>query len=153
MMKRLAGWTCVALIAMALAGCSWITDFAISNTTGSDLLVSYRARTCPDGNDVVIPARKTNSELRDSEQPWNVLAPAEYSCDSTRGVVETVLPPGMALRVAGKGTYLGPDNYGNEDFDVLRLELKGVEGEVNLQGLKALKAFERKSKVLYVLAY
>jgi hypothetical protein len=98
--KRLLSTSFAALITIFLAGCSWTTDFAISNTTGSDLHASYRTRTCPEGNFITIPVLQRNSELKDEQKRWNDLTLAEYSCDEKEGVVKTVIPSGMALRVA-----------------------------------------------------
>jgi len=119
------------------------------------LLVSYTVsgKSCPDGNFTTIPARKTNAELRNDAGEWQKLTPDDYSCDADTLAVKTTLPPKMALRVARIATYTGPDSYGNDDFKVLRLELKGVEGEVRLNGLKVLKAFKFESETLYVLSY
>lgn len=145
----------VVLASSLVAGCSWITDFVILNTSSGDLAITYvvNGKMCPDDNFISIPATKTISELKKEQGAWRKLTLSQYTCDPKTMAVTTTLPPHSALRVARKGTYTGPENYGNVDFDVLRLELKGTEGAVSLTGLKVLKSFKRQSDVLYVFSY
>lgn len=119
------------------------------------MTVTYtvNGKSCPDDNMIIIPARRTIIELKKEQGAWQKLAPSDYSCDPNTKAVTTTLAPQTALRVARKGTYTGPGNYGNGDFDVLRLELRGIEGTISLDGLKVLKAFKRQSDVLYVFSY
>jgi len=145
----------LGLLSTLISGCSWITDFVISNTSSADLFISYKVsgKSCPEDNFTPVPARKTNTELKNRDGEWKKLSPNEYSCDANTMVVKTTLPPNTALRVARIATYIGPEHYGNEDFKVLRLELNGTEGEIHLNGLKVLKAFKPESETLYVLSY
>lgn len=138
-----------------IPGCSWITNFVISNTSSADLLIAYtvQGRVCPDNNLIVVPARKANADLKKDSVEWKELTANSYSCDADTLVVKTTLPSMTALRVAQIGTYIGQANYGNEDFQIRRLELKGSEGEIDLKGLKVLTAFKRENKALYVLIY
>lgn len=145
----------VILASTLVAGCSWITDFVILNTSSGELTVTYtvNGKSCPDDNIIIIPATKTISDLKKERGVWRKLSPSEYSCNPSTLAVTTTLPSQTALRIAGKGTYTGSENYRNEDFDVLRLELHGVEGTIRLNGLKVLKSFKRESDVLYVFSY
>jgi len=146
---------CLVLLSALISGCSWITDFVISNTTSADLFISYKVsgKSCPEDNFTPVPAQKTNTEFKNQEGEWKKLTTNDYSCDANTMVVKTTLPPNMALRVARIATYIGPESYGNENFMVLRLELRGAEGEMHLNGQKVLKAFKPENKALYVFSY
>ena len=138
-----------------IGGCSWITDFVVLNTSTAELVVTYvvNGKSCPDDNIIIVPATKTITELKKGHGVWKKLTTTEYSCDPRMMAVTATLPPQLALRVARKGAYTGPEHYGNFDFDVLRLELNGIEGAISLDGVKVLKSFRRESDVLYVFSY
>jgi hypothetical protein len=102
----------------------------------------------------VVPARKAIADFEKDGANWQQLAPGDYTCDAGNFVVSTILPAGTALLVARVATYTGSDSYGNnESFDVLRLELKGVDGEISLNGLQVVKAFKFETRTRYLLNY
>ena len=145
----------LVVLISALAGCSWITEFVILNTSSGDLTVTYtvNGKSCPGGSFIIIPATKTITELKKEQGVWKNMTPSEYSCNPSTMSVTTTLPPQAALRVAEQGNFRGLRNYEDENFDVLRLELKGTDGTVSLSGLKVLKSFTRESNALYVFSY
>jgi hypothetical protein len=100
-----------------------------------------------------VPARKQIAELKKDGAAWKKLTSNDYTCDAGNFVVTTSLPPNTALLVARVATYTGSASYGNDNFQVLRLELKGSEGEISLKGLQVLKKFTFENKSLYVLYY
>jgi hypothetical protein len=133
-----------------------VTDFVIANTSESPLAVSYvvNGKSCPDDNVIIVPARKDVADLEEGDTRWQKLNPTAYACDESSFVVTTTLPPNTALLVARVATYIGnAETFGNESFQVLRLELKGSKGEIALKGLQVVKAFRFVNKTLYVLHY
>jgi hypothetical protein len=145
----------VFCITMTLSSCSWITKFVIANTSQSQLYVSYlvSGKSCPDDNVIIVPARKQIADLKKNSVTWQKLTSNDYTCDASNFVVTTSLPPNTALLVASVATYTGSASYGNDNFQVLRLELKGTEGEISLKGLQVLKKFIFENDSLYVLYY
>lgn len=155
-LRKHASVALASAASLLLSSCSWITDFVIANRSDAELSVSYlvNGKSCPDGNFIIVPARKEIADLEKDGVKWQRLTSKEYTCDESAFVVATTLPSGTALLVARIATYTGNiSSYGNNAFNVLRLELKGSEGEVSLKGMQVLKAFKFESKTLYVLHY
>lgn len=154
-LKKRASAALVLGTLVLLSSCSWITDFVIANTSQSELSVSYlvSGKSCPDDNFIIVPARKEITDLKKDGAKWQKLTSKDYTCNASNFIVTTTLPPSTALLVARVSTYTGSASYGNDSFQVLRLELKGSEGEISLKGLQVLKAFKAESKTLYVLHY
>ena len=154
-LKRHAGAALGFGTLVLLSSCSWVTDFVIANTSQSELSVSYlvNGKSCPEDNFIIVPARKDITDLEKDGAKWQKLTSKEYTCNENNFIVTTTLPPRTALLVARVATYTGSASYGNDNFKVLRLELKGSEGEMSLKGLQVLKAFKFESKTLFVLHY
>ena len=153
-MKKYASTALFSGVLVLLSSCSWITEFVIVNTSESQLSVSYlvSGRSCPDDNFIIVPARQRITDHKIDGAKWEKLTPTEYTCNESK-IVTTTLSPSTALVVARVATYTGSEGYGNDNFQVLRLELKGSEGDISLKGLQALKAFKYESRSLFVLRY
>jgi hypothetical protein len=105
----------VALGALALTSCSWITDFAVVNRTSEPLQVTYLLQR----TDVPPLARTKVESLRDSRIKWAPLDSTAFSVSSGGRRVRAVIEPGTALRIWAVVNYGGPDSEDAREFNVV----------------------------------
>ena len=150
------------LLAHLLSGCSWITNFVITNKTTSVLKVTYqfsRMRTetgsCFDENWRRVPRVIPISGLRERGAKWRKLNPTEYSCDVKELTVKFQLEPNMAVSVGGEVNYLDL-REGLADTRHLGIEslaLRGESGSITYEGVQVIRGFRRVDQDLYILEY
>jgi hypothetical protein len=143
-------------LTLGLTACSYSTDFVVLNDTDYPVEVVYRMKPTPGplalpGDPKVVPA--ANLEMKDSNK-WTPLAPDRFRIVEANRTVSVRLLAHEALWVTAMHHYIGDEDPNDvEGFPIEELSVKGADGEMRFSGDKARKAFERKSRVLYVLSY
>ena len=134
----------VPLLSLALATCSWTTNFVVINGLTESIRITYVAhplRTPP-----MVAATK---DLADSREDWNELNVSMVRRDSA--VLTVPLGPDSALVLAEMGTYTGYRDDLGDWFEVKSLRILTTLGERSYRGREVLRAFARRSDRLYVL--
>jgi len=147
------------MLTAPLAGCVLLTDFVVVNASDVKIQVSYRVKEAPGATDPlqmlpIRPATKSAADL-DEDVQWHQLGTSEFSFDVGTRTVSTSLNGGDALRIEQRNLVDGPQNdYDRaQNFAIEEIELKGVYGDIRLQGDLARRSFVVKSRKTYVLAY
>ncbi len=143
------------LLTISLASCSYSTDFVVLNDANHAIQVVYKVK--PQGpptlaiEPMVVSA--SNLETRDKSE-WKKLAPDRFCVDQVDRTVTVTLSPHEALWVTTMPHYIGDKDPNDvKNFPIEEVSVAGAGGEMRFTGDKARKAFERKSRVLYVLSY
>lgn len=134
----------LALLALFLAGCSTLTDFAIVNRSGEPLTVSlvFRHAAQP-------PAIMPVQQFDNGEYSWRELGPQGFQAKNEGREIQLTLVNGQALRVSQELNYTGHEH---ETLDLQALKLAGKNGEQEYEGKAAQQLF-RKQSGRYVVEY
>ncbi len=149
--------TGICLAGFAL-GCSWITDFAVSNRSESPIRITYSYS----GTSSECPFERWERPAITSTAPmgwwrpraeWTELSHDAYHLDPEGCSVSTSLQPGTAVRVAEGLNYTGHRSGRWGILADLRLTIASPSGEITLQGLELVRSFSKRSDVLYEYRY
>ena len=145
------------LLTLGLSGCSYSTDFVLVNEANYSILVTYKIKPVPKGPpsiDVEPSVVSTGAlEARDKSK-WIKLTSDRYRIDQINRTVTVTLGPREALWLTSMFHYIGDEDPNDvESFPIQEVSMAGSDGEMKFSGDKARKAFERVSRVLYVLRY
>ena len=154
-LRRLCG-TLLALSLLALAACSYSTDFVVVNDSGSPVEVRYafKSKYRRDVCCSVRPAKKAFDKLHDDDTPWRDVPAGELSYDRAAGAVTLTLQPGEALLVArGSGWGGHGDPLGDDFFEIESVRIAGAGGVVRYEGRQAQYQFQQQDRRLYKLTY
>lgn len=144
------------LFTFSLTACSYSTDFVVLNNADYPVEVVYKMKQSPGplalpGEPKVIASANLEMEERNK---WTNLAPDRFRIDQANRTVTVRLSAHEALWVTAMHHYIGDEDPNDvTGFPIEELSVKGADGEMRFSGDKARKAFERKSRVLYVLSY
>ena len=145
------------LLTIILASCSYSTDFVVFNDTDNQIEVVYRAKPSPTGppsldiEPMVVSA--ANLEMRDISK-WTKLPPDRFRIDQVNRTVTVRVSAHEGLWITSMHHYIGDEDPNDvTNFPIQEVSVAGADGEMRFTGDKARKAFERKSRVLYVLSY
>jgi len=150
---------CGSLLAtalLALAACSYSTDFVVVNDSGSPVTVrytfksGYRAQSCCAER----PAKRPLDRLDDDDAAWRDVPSGEFSYDASAGAVTLALGPGEALRVfTGSGWRGHGDEGDDQSFAIESVRIEGANGAVQYEGRQAQYQFRWENDQLYKLTY
>ena len=145
------------LLTITLASCSYSTDFVVLNETEHQIEVVYRVKASPPGppsleiEPMVVSA--ANLEMRDIGK-WTKLTPDRFRIDQVNRTVTVRVSAHEGLWITSMHHYIGDEDPNDVNgFPIREVSVVGADGEMRFTGDKARKAFERKSRVLYVLTY
>ena len=145
------------LLTITLTSCSYSTDFVVLNDTDNQIEVVYRMKPSPTGppsleiEPMVVSA--ANLEMRDISK-WTKLAPDRFRIDQVNRTVTVRVSAHEGLWITSMHHYIGDEDPNDvQNFPIQEVSVRGADGEMRFTGDKARKAFERKSRVLYVLSY
>ena len=113
------------------------------------------------GAPYVIHNIENPSKLRPSSSDWRELNSDEYSCNVDERVVNFQLEPQMAVRIHGEVNYLGHERESEgalalgrvHGLGIAPLILQGGQGSIVYEGDQVIKAFEKRSNMIYILEY
>lgn len=146
--------TLLALCVLALAACSYSTEFVIVNDSGSPVEVSYSFKNWHEGDACcpTRPAKRPLAKLDDADAGWGWLRPEDFRFDPVAGVVTVTLAPAEALLVERVSGYRG---HGDNDdfFRLASVSTTGADGAVYHEGRQAQYQFQRVNDNLYRLTY
>lgn len=152
MARRAATLAAVVLAALSCLSCSWVTDFAVVNTSESAVRVTYwlkEGASC--GSTSAVPVETVARVQRRSSigsltaadielsETWR---PVRTTVDPSCRTVSLELEPGFAVRIAALNSYSRPDLDALEDFPVERLEISATGRTMKLCGAAVLVSFE-----------
>lgn len=145
------------LLTITLTSCSYSTDFVVFNDTDNQIEVVYRVKPSPLGapsleiEPMVVSA--ANLEVRDISK-WTKLAPDRFRIDQVNRTVTVRVLAHEGLWITSMHHYIGDEDPNDvTNFPIQEVSVAGADGEMRFTGDKARKAFERRSRVLYVLSY
>jgi hypothetical protein len=144
----------LALCVLALAACSYSTEFVIVNDSGSPVEVSYSFKNWRAGGECcpTRPAKRPLAKLDDADAGWGRLRPEEFRFDAAAGVVTVTLAPAEALLVERVSGYRG-DRDLDDFFRLASVSMTGAEGTVYHEGRQVQYQFQRLDDNLYRLTY
>lgn len=154
---------CFGLAALfALSGCSWMTRFAVTNSSDAPIkllisaertkAVEARGSTCTIAD--WAPLEMTSSPLsRWSEISWQKLPQERYTLDRQNCLAEIEIRPGESVSVTEELTYGGHRREFGTPGQLSSLTIQSKDGEVSSKGWEITKRFERLSETLYVYSY
>ncbi|HKY42498.1 MAG TPA: hypothetical protein VJM50_05355 [Pyrinomonadaceae bacterium] len=149
--------TILLLLTVTLTSCSYSTDFVVFNDTDNQIEVVYRVKPSPTGppsleiEPMVVSA--ANLEVRDISK-WTKLTPDRFRIDQVNRTVTVRVAAQEGLWITSMHHYIGDEDPNDvKGFPIQEVSVTGADGEMRFTGDKARKAFERKSRVLYVLSY
>jgi hypothetical protein len=154
-MKRVLIFLTFALV-LSLTACSYTSSFVVINGTEQPIEVRYKVKgSLSDPFQMVgEPAKTTEVNLRNSDKEWQPLSPEQYSLDREARTITVQVMPHEALRVGRITNYRGHgDSSPATTFIIEEINLKGVSGDVRLQGNQARRGFIEESANLYTLTY
>jgi hypothetical protein len=140
--KALVTSAAVGLALGSLLSCSYLTDFVFMNATSAPARVEYTFREPGDWEAPSLSDR--------AKGPWQTLTPAQYQTSPDRKHVSVAVPPGRALRLFTLSNYPGNDLRGLERFPVVHITVSDGRSSVTVAAERALLAFQRWNKALYV---
>ena len=147
----------LVLLTIGVASCSYSTDFVVRNDANYPIQVVYKVKPPPHGAPTltVEPIVVSSANLENSDRgDWKKLPPDRFRIDQARRTVTVSLSAHETLQVTSMPHYIGDEDPNDvSGFPVDELSVAGAAGEMRFTGDKARKAFERKSRVLYVLTY
>ena len=145
------------LLTISLTACSYSTDFVVFNDTAYAIEVIYRVKPSPPGppslaiEPMVVSA--ANLEMSDISK-WTKLPPNRFRIDPANRTVIVRVAAHEGLWITSMHHYIGDEDPNDvKNFPIQEVWVRGADGEMRFTGDKARKAFERKSRVLYVLSY
>jgi hypothetical protein len=149
-------------IAGTLAGCSWMTRFAVTNDSDSSvrLVISAevptqgdpRWRVCPIASER--PLETTMESLgRWRDVSWQKLPANKYRLDKTACQAEIDLRPGESVSITQALNYTGHRPENGVPGQIASLSIHGKDGEISRKGWEIVKHFQRLSDALYVYTY
>ncbi len=148
-----------ALLLLPLAACSWITDFAVSNRSEVPIRVELHSpyddpKTCRIWLQFSLAlAPSTSLDGWRPRPEWTPLPLEEVHVDRERCSLALELPPATALRIARGTNYSGPESGRSGELADLELVLTTKSGKLAFAGLELVRAFEKRNRGLYELAY
>jgi hypothetical protein len=141
-------------LANLLSGCSYETEFVITNKTNNVLKVAYQFRkestksgNCFDDYSKPVPSIKSISEMWKQELKWRKLDKNQYRCDDKELRVEFLLQPNMAVNIDSMR------NFRVQDINIQSLTLQGNGGSIIYQGDRVIRGFRKVKDTLHVLEY
>lgn len=147
----------VLLLTISLASCSYSTDFVVLNDANYPIQVVYKVKPLPHGPPslAIEPMVVSSAYLETKDKgEWKKLAPDRFCIDQVDRTVTVTLSAHEALWVTTMPHYIGDKDPNDvKNFPIEEVSVTGAGGEMRFTGDKARRAFERKSRVLYVLSY
>lgn len=142
------------LLTISLTSCSYSTDFVVLNNSDYPVEIVYRFKTTGFPLEVEpMVVRSANLEMQDISK-WTKLTPDRFRINQWNRTVSVRLAAKEALWVTSMHHYIGDEDPNDvKNFPVDEVSVRGADGEMRFTGDKARKAFERMSRVLYVLRY
>jgi hypothetical protein len=145
------------LLTISLTSCSYLTDFVVVNDADYAIEVVYTVKPVPHGppsleiEPMVVSSDKL--ELRDKSK-LRKLTSDQFRVDQENRTVVVRLSAHEALLITSMPHYIGDEDPNDvENFPIQEISVADADGEIKFTGDKARKAFERRSRVLYVLSY
>ena len=147
----------LVLLTLTVSGCSYSTDFVVVNEADYSIQVVYMIKPFPQGAPTLtiqpVISSATELETRDKGK-WSKLTSDRYSIDQANRTVTVSLAAHEVLWLTSMHHYIGDEDPSDvENFPIQELSMTGAEGEMKFSGDKTRQAFERVSRVLYVLRY
>lgn len=143
-------------LTIGVASCSYSSDFVVRNDANYAIQVVYKVKPPPHAAQYLEfePMVVSSGNLESDRGEWKKLAPERFCIDQASRTVTVSLSAHEALRVTSMPHYIGDEDPNDVSrFPIEDLSVAGAAGEMKFTGDKARKAFERKSRVLYVLTY
>ena len=154
---RLFLFLILLLLTISLTACSYSTDFVVFNDTAYAIEVIYRVKPSPIGPPSlsIEPMVVSAANLETSGiGKWTKLPPNRFRIDQANRTVIVRVAAQEGLWITSMPHYIGDEDPNDvKDFPIQEVWVRGADGEIRFTGDKARKAFERKSRVLYVLSY
>jgi hypothetical protein len=147
----------VLLLTISLTSCSYSTDFVVLNNADYPIEVVYTVKASPIGPPSLeiepMVVSSANLEIEDKSK-WRKLPPDQFRIDQVTRTVVVHLPAHEALLITTMHHYIGDEDPNDvEMFPIQEISVSGADGALRFTGDSARKAFERMSRVLYVLSY
>jgi len=160
-MKSLIKATAIITICIFLQSCSFISDIVLVNKSDTAIEIEYEASLkkalAPIENpplpDSFVPkimsVEKWESNYKSED--WTPLSPADYKVDMADGKFKLRLPPRTALRLTNINESIFHDEGRKEEFPLKKIEIRGLYGNISLEGIQIYQQFaEKKDSKRYI---
>lgn len=156
MLRRALLLAALLVLATALSGCSYQSEFVVVNQTESPIEVRYKVKNypgtfCPP----VAPSSISASDLNPKgNQQWTLVTSSSIQLDEANRTVSVRVSPHEVLLVTIMHHYVSHDDPGDaQKFPIEEINVSGPRGEINLVGEQARRNFSEVSRALYTLTY
>lgn len=147
-------------VIFALSGCSWMTDFAVSNNSDAPIkiLFTVEKRKPPGAQDSVCEIdsrfKITASPLsRWSRASWEPLPPERYTVDPQNCSAEIEIRSGESVVITYDHMYLEHRRNLGTPGRITSLTIQSKDGEISIKGWEITKYFEKLDNALFVYSY
>jgi len=161
-MKRILAASTILIYCLFLQACTYSVDFVLVNESDTAVAVEYRV----DGlgsdlgddqlkiSDRFIPKTMSFGKWDSSHEreDWVPLGSNEFHVDLDKGTIKTRIPPRTVLRLAEVGDLVFFED-GYRDFELKALQVRGLYGNINLEGIQLFRQFNEKSRYSYFISY